>query len=110
MVSQDKDGGELGNPNFDIAGKRRTRQHAENVRRALVNLPRNSSKATQLSRQTGVLVPEHDLPLPLFGVVSLEGPHVHVPVKRMHADALVSKEQHVYSECLRAFRELLVGM
>ena len=84
------DGGQLGNPKYDITKNRRTREQLDVGRRKLSALSHGSHEAKALSIKLGIVEGRADGMLgPLFDLMDLDQPQRHVPVESLHADALV---------------------
>lgn len=84
------EGGELGDPQYDIDVNRRTRRQMDEGRRELEALASDPAAQTKRSMELGVVPPDSNaMPRPLFDWMDID-PLRHVPVERLHADALVS--------------------
>lgn len=94
MVSQTDDqvdGGGLGDPQFDrsISENRRTLGQIKDGWRRLHDLQDEPAAQRDLSRDLGLVIDDAKRGRPLYDKLSLN-PIMHVPVERLHADALVS--------------------
>ena len=92
MVKQVEDepkGGGLGDAQFDIDKNRRTLGQMKDGWRRLDALPNNSNEQRELSKDLGLVVDSANRGRPLVDKMLLNT-ILHVPVERLHADAIVS--------------------
>lgn len=83
------EGGELGDPQYDIFANRRTKEHLEEGRLELQALAAQPTTQNRRSMELGMVAPgAPDEQRPLFDMLDLD-PLRHVPVEILHADALV---------------------
>lgn len=104
--SELEDGGELGDPQFDIDANRRTRGHMDDGRQELEDLAPNPAAQAKRSMELGLVSPDSNgMQRPLFDLMDIDALR-HVPVERLHADALVSRSfgaEHIPNRrCKRA--------
>lgn len=93
--ADDDTGGDLGNPLFDIDRNKRTWGQVVDGFSELKALADNPGAQTERSKELGLVPPDALLPLPLYNDMRLV-PTEHVPVERLHFDALVSGVHRVY--------------
>lgn len=92
MVRQrdDDTGGDLGNPRFDIDKNQRTWGQITDGFSELEALAGDPAEQARRSKELGLLAPDASgLPFPLYNAMRVV-PTEHVPVERLHFDALVS--------------------
>lgn len=102
VTQSGEDGGDLGDPAFDIVRKCRTRGHYDRALERLGNLAEGSSQQTKLSRELGVVPRRQALPSPMYELVSAGEVHRRVPPEMLHVDALV---RHQLDQCVDVFRK-----
>ncbi|CAM9534271.1 unnamed protein product [Hapterophycus canaliculatus] len=86
--SENDTGGDLGNPQFDIEKNRRTWGQILDGFSELEALAGDPAEQTRRSKELGLLPPDPSgLPLPLYNAMRVI-PTEHVPVERLHFDAL----------------------
>ena len=92
MVRQrhDESGGDLGNPSFDVDKNRRTWGQITDGLSELEALEHHPREQEKRSKELGLVAPDvSGLKLPLYNAMRIV-PTEHVPVERLHFDALVS--------------------
>lgn len=86
----DDTGGDLGNPKFDIDENKCTWGQITDGFTELEGLAGDPVEQDTRSKELGLLAPDSSgLPLPLYNAMRVV-PNEHVPVERLHFDALVS--------------------
>lgn len=91
----DETGGDLGNPLFNIDEHKRTWGQIVDGFSELEALADHPRSQTERSKELGLVPPDASLPLPLYNAMRIV-PTEHVPVERLHFDALVSGVHRVY--------------
>lgn len=86
-------GGDLRDPCFDTDRMRRTKEDREEALLELEKMKESKATEEQINerrKELGVCVPDDEGPVarPLYDLVSLSNPNLHVPPDRLHADAL----------------------